>query len=96
VWGHTIRAYKDMVAAEGWSDRSRTIFDEPIVQRLTFKLALLIIAICGFGFDSLSWNDPPKDANTEMSVQECLRIVSHTSVLALIMPKWLWKLPIGW
>lgn len=85
-----------MVTAEGWSDPSCKVIDVPIVQKLTFKLALLIIAGCGFGFDSFTWNDPPIGENGKMSVQESLRIVSETGLVATVAPKWFWKLPVGW
>jgi hypothetical protein len=96
VWDRTVSTYKDMVVTEGWSDPSRTVFDEPIVQRLTFKLALVIIGRCGFGFDSFSWSEQPKGESGEMSVQESLKIVSNTSMVSVIVPKWVWKIPIGW
>lgn len=96
VWDCTVSTYRDMIETEGWSDLSRQIFDEPVVQRLTFKLALLIISACGFGFDSFSWSEPPKDENGEMSVQESLRIVTETNMAAVLTPKWFWNLPITW
>jgi hypothetical protein len=84
-----------MVTAEDWRNPSHAVFDEPIIQRLTFKFALLIIGICGFGLTSLSWNDPLK-ASADMSTQESLKVVSETMVAAALAPKWFWKLPIGW
>lgn len=91
-----MRTYEEMIVTEGWSDPSRTVFDEPRVQRLTFKLALLIIGSCGFGFDSFSWIEPSKDEGEELSVQESLKIISETSPVAIFAPKWLWKLPVRW
>jgi len=82
-----------MVTHEGWSDPSRTSFDEPIVQRLTFKLALLIIGSCGFGFDSFSWSGNSGEA---MSIQDSLKNVSETVLVTSSAPKWFWKLPISW
>jgi hypothetical protein len=85
-----------MIALEGWSDTSRTSFDESRVQRLTFKLALLIIGKCGFGFDSFSWSELPKDSQGKMSVHESLKMVSESGLSISVAPKWFWKLPIGW
>ncbi|KIM86789.1 hypothetical protein PILCRDRAFT_64934 [Piloderma croceum F 1598] len=96
VWDRTVQAYKDMIAHEGWSDPSCTSFDEPIVQRLTFKLALLIIGSCGFGFDSFSWNELPRNSGEAMSVQESWKNVSETVLASSVAPKWFRKLPIGW
>lgn len=95
VWNRTVRTYREMIEAEGWSDLSRQVFDEPVVQRLTFKLALLIISVCGFGFDSFSWSEPPKDENREMGVQESLRVFTETIMISTMAPKWFWKLPIA-
>jgi len=96
VWDRTIRTYNDMITAEGWSNPSQAAFDEPIVQRLTFKFALHIIGSCILGLNSLSWIEPPKDASAEMSFQESLNIVSGTILIATIVPKWCWRLLIGW
>jgi hypothetical protein len=85
-----------MIAHEGLSDPSRTSFDEPVVQRLTFKLALLIIGSCGFGFDSFSWSELPRSSGEAMSVQESLKNVSETVLASSFAPKWFWKLPITW
>lgn len=94
VWNRTVQVYKDMVAHEGWSDPSRTSFDEPLAQRLTLKLALVIIGSCGFGIESFSWKEPPRHSGEEMSVQESLKNVSEWT-LAPFVPTWFWKLPIS-
>lgn len=85
-----------MIAAEGWSDSSITQVDIPNIQKPTLKFALLVIAACGFGVDTFTWSDPPMGESGEMSIQESLRIVSETNLFATSVPKWVWKLPIGW
>jgi hypothetical protein len=85
-----------MIATEGWADPSCITFEEPIVQKLAFKLALLIIARCSFGFDSFSWGEEPANENGEMSIQQSLRVLGDTIIAAISMPKWCWKLPVGW
>ncbi|KAG6898860.1 hypothetical protein C0993_003485, partial [Termitomyces sp. T159_Od127] len=55
-------------------------------------LALLIIGKCGFGF-SFNWSAPPTAPDGNMSVQEALRIVADSHMLAIAAPKWLLSLP---
>ena len=62
------------------------------------QLALLIIAACGFGVQ-FSWTEPPSsraaDGTERMSMQEALRIVSETIVLAAFSPSWVKLLPLA-
>ncbi|KAF9467919.1 cytochrome P450 [Collybia nuda] len=90
VWSETLETYREMISAEGW-DREDTV-DVPIIQALTFKLALLIIGKCGFGF-SFNWTTPPKAPDGSMSVQEALRIVADTYMWSIAAPKWVLRLP---
>ncbi|KAG6901989.1 hypothetical protein C0995_005948 [Termitomyces sp. Mi166 len=90
VWRETLETYREMLSAENWS--SKTALDVPVIQKLTFKLALLIIGKCGFGF-SFNWSAPPTAPDGSMSVQEALRIVADSHMLAIAAPKWLLGLP---
>ncbi|KAG6812865.1 hypothetical protein H0H92_015793 [Tricholoma furcatifolium] len=90
VWAETLETYREMLSAENWG--SKTSIDVPIIQTLTFKLALLIIGKCGFGF-SFNWSAPPTAPDGTMSIQEALRIVADSHMLAIAAPKWLLALP---
>ncbi|KAF8966623.1 cytochrome P450 [Flammula alnicola] len=90
VWSETMKTYREMVSAEGWTDKNE--IGVPAVQALTFKLALLIIGKCGFGF-SFDWTEPAKTSDGKMSIQEALRIVADTHMIALFVPKWIQNLP---
>ncbi|KAJ6472539.1 cytochrome P450 [Mycena sanguinolenta] len=89
VWAQTTRTYKDMVQTDGWD--TKDVVDVPVVQKLTVKLAFLIIASCGFGFES-SWATPPSTDGV-MSVTEALRLVSDYNLLLTFAPEWLLYLP---
>ncbi|KAF8637894.1 hypothetical protein AX17_002517 [Amanita inopinata Kibby_2008] len=89
VWDQTLNLYREMISTEGWSDKDSV--DVPVAQKLTFKLALLVIARCGFGF-SFDWNTPPQAPNAVMSVQEALRIIVDNTKINVFAP-WLLKLP---
>ncbi|KAF7344610.1 hypothetical protein MSAN_01943300 [Mycena sanguinolenta] len=91
VWEKTAETYRDMVETEGW--KCKEAVDIPVVQKITLKLAFLIICSCGFGFPS-AWDTPPHAADGRMPVQETLKIVAETRLLPLIVPKWLMYLPI--
>lgn len=90
VWTETLRTYHEMVSGEGWTDKQE--IDVPVVQALTFKLALLIIGKCGFGF-SFNWLEPPQSADGKMTIQEALRIVSESPAIVLFAPTWFKRLP---
>ncbi|KAJ6488011.1 cytochrome P450 [Mycena sanguinolenta] len=91
VWKKTAETYRDMVETEGWNGKEAV--DIPVVQKITLKLAFLIICSCGFGFPS-AWDAPPQAADGAMPVQETLKIVAETHLLSTIVPKWLMYLPI--
>ncbi|KAJ7634855.1 cytochrome P450 [Roridomyces roridus] len=91
VWKQTSQLYKEMVEVEGWKDKN--VVDIPIIQRVTAKLAFLVISTCGFGFAS-SWATPPKAADGGTSMQESLTILSENFWTLVMAPKWLMYLPI--
>ncbi|KAF8816637.1 cytochrome P450 [Phlegmacium glaucopus] len=90
VWTETLRTYHEMIAAEGWADKKE--INVPIVQSLTFKLALLIIGKCGFGF-SFNWLEPAQSADGKMTIQRALRMVADSALAILFVPKWIQRLP---
>ncbi|KJA21380.1 hypothetical protein HYPSUDRAFT_67727 [Hypholoma sublateritium FD-334 SS-4] len=91
VWKETLRTYREMVSDEGWSTKERSgVFS---VQSLAFKLTLLIIGKCGFGFP-FSWSEPARTSDGRMSLQEALRISADTFLVSLFVPEQMQKLPI--
>ncbi|KAG6828824.1 hypothetical protein H0H92_006649 [Tricholoma furcatifolium] len=80
-----------MEVAEGWSIRDTV--DVPSVQTISTKMALLIIAKCGFGFP-VDWSAPPTDPDGTMSIQEALRVVADSYIISLMAPDWVRSLPI--
>ncbi|KAF4564657.1 alcohol dehydrogenase [Pleurotus pulmonarius] len=93
VWEQTFQTYREMIQTEGWADKD--IVEVPTVQKLTFKLALLIIGHCAFGFP-FDWSTPAKLSDGSMSVQEALRIVADTHMFSIVAPNWIYKLPVKW
>lgn len=90
VWSETLKTYRDMTVAEQWDGKKEITV--PVLQKVTFKLALLIISNCGFGFN-FSWFDPPKSSDGKLSLQEALRVVADTNLQAVLLPKWIRRLP---
>ncbi|KAJ7222844.1 cytochrome P450 [Mycena haematopus] len=90
VWERTAQTYEDMVQTDGWN--TKDVVDVPVVQGLTLKFALTIIAACGFGLES-TWATPSKSTDGEMSVQEALRVVSDHNMVMVFVPRWLLHLP---
>ncbi|KIK52840.1 hypothetical protein GYMLUDRAFT_49679 [Collybiopsis luxurians FD-317 M1] len=91
VWNETLKTYREMVASEGWEEKGSASVSA--VQGLTFKLALILIGKCAFGFP-LSWNDPPRTSDGGMSIQETMQIVTETYMLRVFAPKWVLSLPL--
>ncbi|KAJ7158318.1 cytochrome P450 [Mycena crocata] len=91
VWKQTAQAYRDMVETEGWT--AQDVVDVPVIQKLTLKVAFLVISTCGFGFQA-TWDTPTKSRDGEMSVQEALSVVTETHLLMLTTPEWVLHLPI--
>ncbi|KAJ7269943.1 cytochrome P450 [Mycena rebaudengoi] len=91
VWTQTAKTYHDMIEVEGWEKKD--VVEIPIIQKLTLKLAFLIISNCGFGFPS-TWAVPPEAADGGMPIQEALRLVAENYLIDLLVPKWLMHLPI--
>ncbi|KAH6870889.1 hypothetical protein BKA70DRAFT_1242202 [Coprinopsis sp. MPI-PUGE-AT-0042] len=83
VWKKTADTYRDMCAAEGWTDKK-------IVE--VERLALLVIGSCGFVF-RFTWTDPPVSADGTMSLQRALEVLNTRQTL-LLVPKWIKRLPI--
>ncbi|KAL7277610.1 hypothetical protein ACG7TL_008537 [Trametes sanguinea] len=92
VWAETSRVFGEMESAEGWI--TKPVVDIPVVNDYTYKLALILISSCGFGYP-LSW-EMPKSAPGEMSFAEALAIVSNNHLMRLILPRWSYHLPIQW
>ncbi|KAG6913368.1 hypothetical protein DXG01_007321 [Tephrocybe rancida] len=91
VWAKTLETYNEMVAAEGWSTRNTV--DIPTVQDFNTKIALPVIAKCGFGLP-VEWSTPPVGPNGKITVQETVRILADSHIVALLMPRWVKSLPV--
>ncbi|CCM05091.1 uncharacterized protein FIBRA_07298 [Fibroporia radiculosa] len=90
VWDQAVRAYHDMIAHEGWADQDTV--EITVLQRLTSKLAFLLLAVCGFGLDA-SWSDPTTTSTGGMTVPHALRIFVMPSI-AVLLPKWMRWIPL--
>ncbi|KAJ4473118.1 cytochrome P450 [Lentinula aciculospora] len=90
VWSQTMKTYRDLVTSEKWQEKGS--ISAPAVQEFTFKLALLVLGTCAFGF-SFRWDEPPRTSSGNLSIQEALRTVADTYMLRGFAPKWVLKLP---
>ncbi|TFK72487.1 cytochrome P450 [Pluteus cervinus] len=91
AWQETYNLYNEMIEEEGLS--AKDAFEAPVVQNLTFKLALSVIGNCGFGFN-FRWAEPPFSPDGTLSIQEAMRTVSEWHALDVFCPKWVTKLPV--
>ncbi|PBK68763.1 cytochrome P450 [Armillaria solidipes] len=90
VWNKTRKIYYEMLATDQWSNRHEVSVSA--VQKITFKLALFVIATCGFGI-SFDWEEPSRSENRAMPIQQAFRIISDTGTFATFAPKWVKRLP---
>ncbi|KAJ3761578.1 cytochrome P450 [Lentinula raphanica] len=91
VWNQTMKTYRDLRISElKWEEKGTVIV--PVIQEITFKLALLVLGSCAFGF-SFQWDEPPRISDGSLSVQEAIRTVADTYMLRVFAPKWVLKLP---
>ncbi|KAK0458099.1 uncharacterized protein EV420DRAFT_1643436 [Desarmillaria tabescens] len=82
-------AYYEMLAADQWTTNRQVAI--PAAQKITFKLALSVIGVCGFSFP-LTWNEHEISEDGSMSIQQALRIVADTASLSFA-PRWVKNLP---
>ncbi|KAJ7472303.1 cytochrome P450 [Mycena galericulata] len=88
----TIATYKEMVDGENWNGNRGEEFEVNDFNRLPRKLALILIARCGFGIP-MPWVDASTDENG-LTFGQSLSIVTDTVIPRLIIPSWFYKLPI--
>ncbi|KAG6828737.1 hypothetical protein H0H93_014767, partial [Arthromyces matolae] len=91
VWAETIRVYYEMCKDEGWTTQNTV--DIPAVNELPTKMALLVIAKCGFGL-TYNWSSPPTGPDGTITVQEALRVLVDSFIISLIIPEWMRNLPL--
>ncbi|EIM82087.1 cytochrome P450 [Stereum hirsutum FP-91666 SS1] len=89
VWNETLRAFREIDAYE-WEGKDEIML--PAVNDITNKFALVIISRCGFG-NPLPWKELTS-ASGEMTFAEALMIVSNSSIIRLVTPRWMYGLPI--
>ena len=90
VWAQSIAIYREMSTAEGWTDLK--VVDAPIVQRLTYNVALLMIMKCGFGLNC-DWSVPSQAPDGSMSIHESIHVVTANHLVINFAP-WLMSMPL--
>ncbi|RDB25710.1 Leukotriene-B4 omega-hydroxylase 3 [Hypsizygus marmoreus] len=90
VWEETITTYREMVVAQGWDQGKEFVI--PKINSLPMKFALIIISRCGFGLP-MSWVDV-EDKEDALSFGQSLSMVCEYKIIRLILPRWVYKLPI--
>ncbi|KAJ6507149.1 cytochrome P450 [Mycena vitilis] len=91
VWDETGGLYREIMEAEGWTGKAELML--PATHDITTKVALLLISRCGFG-THIAWQTEDKSETSVIPFDQALSIVSSNSILRLITPRWMYKLPI--
>ncbi|KAJ3924921.1 MAG: cytochrome P450, partial [Lentinula lateritia] len=94
IGGEVTKAYQSMVEAEGWQERNQIDILECHEFMLNFTLC--IISKCGFGI-ATSWHSSKaqSDLSETFNFSEALRIVSQTLIPRIVLPNWVYSLPIN-
>ncbi|KAJ6576559.1 cytochrome P450 [Mycena vulgaris] len=90
VWDETASIYFEMCTAEGWD--SQDIVDIPVINDLTMKVALTVLTRCAYG-QHLPWNMSEGTIDVHQ-LAEALIIVSESFMERIVLPSWVFKLPI--
>ncbi|KAF8145335.1 cytochrome P450, partial [Mycena galopus ATCC 62051] len=91
VWDEAAIVYQEMMKVEEWMDQNDIMISA--INRITSRFALIIIGRCGFG-EPMSWTTVAAAPESGMSFGEALSIVSATSLARLVIPRWMYSLPI--
>ncbi|KAF8122085.1 cytochrome P450 [Boletus edulis] len=86
VWDASSKLFAEMVSAQGWS--SKDVVELPSIYSVMFKFSLAIFTSAGFGAP-LAWSKPPSQGEGDnLSVLECLDIITNTLMFAVAPPSW--------
>ncbi|KZO93607.1 cytochrome P450 [Calocera viscosa TUFC12733] len=93
VWDESVRVYYDMIRSEGWADK--TSFEIPNVPAITSKIALYLIASCGFGLP-LTWTDTVGEKVRGLTLAQCFETSAGAVIPQSILPRWMWNFPLSY
>ncbi|KDR68944.1 hypothetical protein GALMADRAFT_160726 [Galerina marginata CBS 339.88] len=91
VLEQTKELYREMVQEEGWEGKVEVVVDS--IHRLTMRVAFLVIARCGFGMP-IAWTVDEEEDLDEAGTSHALTFVAQTTILRLVVPNWMYRLPI--
>ncbi|EJT98642.1 cytochrome P450 [Dacryopinax primogenitus] len=93
VWNESLRTYYEMIQTESWPVEPGISCTSPDAIAMTSKIALYLIASCGFGM-TLSWEETVGERICGMTLPECFHIASASMIPQLFFPKRMFHLPI--
>jgi hypothetical protein len=91
VWEETARCFYNLTSSDLWRDRGSVEISS--AGEITSKVALFALSAAAFGI-RLDWDEPPVPADGRLSIEESLRAVGENLALKLILPNWMFSLPI--
>ncbi|KAF9552735.1 cytochrome P450 [Agrocybe pediades] len=92
VLTQTSKIYSEIMEFEGWEGKSEITIDS--FSPLTLRTAFLVMARCAFGMQ-LAWvSGNNEKLIDDMDVGSALNLVLDTTILRLVIPRWLYHLPI--
>ncbi|CAL1705399.1 unnamed protein product [Somion occarium] len=91
VWEVTAGLYHQMLESEAWKTGDQHYF--PAFNTFTTRLALLVIAACGFNMH-LRWDESPTRESLSNPIDTTIIIVSTSLLEKMVLPNWVFRLPI--
>ncbi|TDL27391.1 cytochrome P450 [Rickenella mellea] len=89
VWDTTVDLYGQILDKENWE--TRDVAEVADINIMTHKVALYAIAVVGFDIP-IQWDQPPRDENGRLSVQEMVFTVASNLLIKSRTPKWMYSL----
>ncbi|KIP01597.1 hypothetical protein PHLGIDRAFT_131188 [Phlebiopsis gigantea 11061_1 CR5-6] len=91
VWKVTTNLYCQMMNSEAWKSGDQHYFDN--FNDITTRLALLVIAACGFNMN-VPWDGPFLREGFEEPLDSVIVRVCKVLLPRIVFPDWIWKAPI--
>ncbi|EIN04150.1 cytochrome P450 [Punctularia strigosozonata HHB-11173 SS5] len=90
VWEVTARLYHEMLQSEAWKAGDSITF--PAFNHFTTRIALLVIAACGFDM-RIGWDESPSYPGLHSTIDRMIVTVSSNLLFRILAPAWILSIP---
>ncbi|EIN04147.1 cytochrome P450 [Punctularia strigosozonata HHB-11173 SS5] len=90
VWNVTASLYHQMQSSEAW--KAGDVINFPAFNRFTTRMALLVIAACGFDM-RIGWEESPSYPGLHSTIDQVIVTVSSNLLIRIVAPEWVLSIP---